>query len=408
MRAAILAVLLLAATAARAANPYVVSDVPYPSDGLPGAGAGALFGSVLAADSGRVVVGAPASYGGNGSVHVYDCRYTPCRFSQSILAPPPPTDTLPLPENLIAEFGYAIAVRGTQVLVGAPGYEAVFYYVCPFDQPCTRLGDTLYPATDIGFSSDRFGEAVALGANLGMVGAANQTDDFGEFAAGRAFTFVCSTSTGCTASSEGILSGGSADPNDRFGTAVAYGNGFVAVGAPGLNNDGGAVYVFNCFVDTCNNEANLFLNGTVPNGRFGAVLDMSSNILAVGTLGTVYLYACVNVGSTVAPACTLQSTLVGSSNEGFGRAVAVYLGVVAVGAPAASKVYMYSCADTTNCVLLEVLSNNVTGTQFGAAVDLGVTGQVVIGAPNFGDANQGAVYAGLSKRHQRARKGLRG
>ena len=149
-------------SAADRRNAYAIVKAP-PS-------APSYFGQALALDGTRAVVGAPGLPGvDTGSVFVYDAAWTAVDDNASPLvevSAPAPHDTV---GNL---FGYAVALHGDDILVGAPGVNdgggAVFVVsLSSSSVTATQLG----PASDFtGAGSWRlFGHAVAVASGVAAV-----------------------------------------------------------------------------------------------------------------------------------------------------------------------------------------------------------------------------------------------
>lgn len=120
------------------------------------------FGSALALDRRRLVVGSPHAERNIGRVHVFELRQG--RWTQE-------TRLLP-PEARLARFGDAVALEGRRLVVGAPRYRvgpkrrgAVFIYIRRRGE--WELEEMLprAPEQDAGF-----GRAVAISGNVLAVG----------------------------------------------------------------------------------------------------------------------------------------------------------------------------------------------------------------------------------------------
>ena len=135
------------------------------------------------------------------------------------------------------EFGAAVAVFGSTVLVGAPfadraGGDAGAAYL--FD---AISGALLAELTGAGVDgSDRFGASVALSADLALVGAPQA------FGTGAVFVFDAASGHQLA-----VLTADDGGAGDLFGAAVAVSGMTAVVGAPSdddLGMDAGAAYVF--------------------------------------------------------------------------------------------------------------------------------------------------------------------
>jgi hypothetical protein len=382
---------------------------------------GARYGASVTSANGYVAVGAPGTAGGNGSVVIFDCRLSTCRAVQTLTPPDLPPITDPVPEGERPAFGSAVAMSNTLLLVGAPGWEVAYLYQCTVGATCTPLGAPLVKSAFVqqrrrgaagrsGYEYDRFGETVAVGDGLAVVGASNSTEDgLGGPARGRAYTFACSVASGCAGDSESSLAPEASFDDDAFGKAVAYSQGLAVVGAPGAGNNGtqqgnGAVTVWSCADGDCTAKTPYTIPGPVAGSLFGAAVATHSGLVVVGSpaLGRAYVYACVNVVGGP-PVCTLQTTLAGSAADGFGQAVDVYLGTVAVGAPLAGAgdgaVFVYDCSLGAGVtVLLDTVRGVADSSEgMGTAAAIVSPTQVVVGSPQVATGGPGSVAYGFSK-----------
>ncbi len=141
------------------------------------------------------------------------------------------------------EFGFAVAIDGETVVVGAPlsdlgGVDAGVAYVYAYDHTggVWNLQDTLLPSQhdagdQFGWSVDVKGDRVVVGA-IGEDGSATGIDgvvDESATDAGAAYVFVRS---GTTWSQEAYVKATNTDAGDTFGFAVAIDSSSLAVGAP--------------------------------------------------------------------------------------------------------------------------------------------------------------------------------
>lgn len=137
----------------------------------PSPGANDLFGGALAISGTRLVIGASSdSFGAtvSGSVYVYDISST---------TPTVPIATIhnPLPENN-SEFGLSVAISGTQVVVGVPEKDdgdelrsgIVYAYDVAGPTPAVPMATLTNPTPNY---EDQFGFAVAIEGGKIYVGA---------------------------------------------------------------------------------------------------------------------------------------------------------------------------------------------------------------------------------------------
>jgi outer membrane protein assembly factor BamB len=258
-----------------------------------------------------------------------------------------PTDywlTTPTPRD---SFGYSVAMSGSSLAVGAPGYD---YLPPPYPQ------------------------------------------DRPEYDCGRASTFDANTGDG--PGSEYFLWSGPYEPDyfsgEALGRSIAVSGDFVASG-------GRHAWIF---------DPSFYLLYGAPLGSTGSPVAMSGNLAVVGDpgddtgatdAGSVYIFDATNVldQQTGGLLRTLHNPTP-AANDNFGASVAISANLVVVGAPYddtgaadAGSAYVF---DATTGALLWTLNNPTPapGDQFGYAVAVSAN-TVVVGAP-FDDT--GAMDAG--------------
>ena len=261
-----------------------------------------------------------------------------------------------------ARFGTSVAVSGITAAVGAPGDTAsgpdsgaVHIFQRNDLNGAYEIFQTIRPS-EVG-PFDRFGEAIALGGNLLIVGA--KGDDTVAPNAGAVYVFrrfgvgnPYQLTNKFTAPNGGI--------SDCFGTSVAVNGNVIAVGAPRSDEtafDAGSVYTYK--FDFAANTATLDLLITDPDGAagdgFGAAVVIAPTTLAVGaerldapsgqqnTGGVVVYESSFNgANATWTKVQTIFPTSP-SSFSGFGSALALLpprvgvTGTLVVGAPDAEN-----------------------------------------------------------------------
>ncbi len=285
-------------------------------------------------------------------------------------------------------FGYAVAVSGDTVVVGAIGeasnatgvngsqaddsaFNSGAAYV--FVRNGTTWTQQAYLKASNTGGSDRFGYAVAVSGDTVVVGAykennnatgvnGNQSNGTAS-QSGAAYVFV---RTGTTWSQQAYLKASNTQAGDSFGYAVAVSGDTIVAGAylessnaTGVNgnqNDNstpssGAAYVFSRSGTTWSQQAYLKASNTEANDRFGYAVAVSGDSLVVGAYGEGSNATGVNgtqsnnsaAGSGAAyvftrggTTWTQQAYLKASNTEGgdnFGSSVGVSGDTVVVGAP---------------------------------------------------------------------------
>jgi hypothetical protein len=210
----------------------------------PGPAVGESFGQSVAIVGTRVVVGAHFENTGAataGSAYVYDLN-----------GPNPnlPVATLNDPAAASGDhFGRAVAISGTDVVVGAPNSNPggiAYGYELSSATPTVPLV-TLRNAGPV--AGDGFGNAVAISGTRVVIGAVY--DDTGASDAGSAYVYDLTTGTPTVPIA--AFHNPTPIPSDRFGTAVAISGTLVVVGASGegtAEGDMGSVYVYDLSIPT--------------------------------------------------------------------------------------------------------------------------------------------------------------
>ncbi len=301
------------------------------------------FGSSVAIEGNTVVVGAPHS-GANGewdvgSAHIFTRVNEIWTRSATLVAHDPREE---------ARFGFAVALSGNRVLIGAPGGESR-----SVGTPAIRGGAYIF----------------------------NRVPDGWEFAAK-------------------LLPADGKD-DDLFGESVALEGDHAFVGAP--DHDGtsthheGIVHVFTGFGGTWNPGTTLRVAGDFYYANFGVSLAADGDTLIVGARGDLnYENSVDEVGRAYVfigngASWWLQAKLASSdiADAGFGTSVAIAGDTVAIGAPSKSPAEPYPRGSahifTRSAGIWTERTRfdsdfNQDGGHFGASVALG-GGTLLIGAP---------------------------
>jgi len=231
---------------------------------------------------------------------------------------------------------------------------------------------------------DEFGTSVALdyayGAELAVVG--SPKDDHGASSnAGSAYIFDRHF-TGMDAWGElKKLTASDADANDNFGSSVAIEGDFVAVGAPGNDDDGtnsGAVYLFGKNIGGANNwgqQVKLVAGDGSSQALFGSSVSLDLPYLIVGAsydnqTGASYVFQYDGISSWVQIA-KLTASNAGNSDD-LGESVSMSYPHCLVGAPEnddngsdAGMAYVYDLtASTDEAKIVDQYQNCWEGSQF--------------------------------------------
>mgnify|MGYP000644903341 CR=1 FL=1 len=315
-------------------------------------------------------------------------------------------------------FGAEVAVSGNYAIVGARqeddagGLTSGKAYI--FNVTTGALVHTLDNPNAYGTSAgDEFGYAVAISGNRVIVGA-QQEDDAGGTGSGKAYIFNVTTGALVHTLDNPNASGTSA--SDRFGSAVAISGNYAIVGAY-LEDDAGAnsgkAYIFNvttgALVHTLDNPNAYDISAGDAFGEFVtisgnyAIVNARSEDDAGGTSsGKVYIYdvASGNLLYTLDNPNAYGT----SASDFFGNSIAMSGNYIIVGAyleddaggTSSGKVYIYDVASGN---LLYTLNNpNAFGTSFDDyfGISVAMSGNyITVGAYNEDDAggeNSGKAY----------------
>ncbi len=386
------------------------SNVPIASLSNPSNGLEDRFGVAVAAAGNFVAVGSTLDDTGgfnSGSVFVYD---------RSSLTPNTPVYTLtnPTPVN-DDSFGYSVSMSGSFIAVGAPldgvgasNAGSVYVYNLLSATPLVPVLTINNPSPA---SNDNFGWAVAIsGTNL-IIGA--PLDDASATDSGSAYIYslVSATPTVPIAT----LTNPSPASQDVFGRSVAISDRYAVVGAIGDDAgfaDSGMAYVYDLTSGTISVPM-LSLTNPSPasDDQYGFSVAVLGNTVAVTSLhdgtgghqaGTIYLYdmSASNPGTV--------TTVINNPNPGFGESfgwsLAMSDDLLVVGArqlhnaESSSAAHVYDLSSTTKNVPIASLRNpnpSVIGLGDLFANSVAIAGNTVVAGAAFediGGVEQGAVY----------------
>ena len=295
--------------------------------------AGNYFGQALALSGNTLAVGAHYNSSGNftamGAVYVFTRTGTVWTQQPKII---------PNGGTAFNFFGYAVALSGDTLAVGAVGANAEKGAVYIYTR--TAGGWTPQPplSANDGAPGDHFGNAVALDGDTLAVGASS--DSTGTVAGhGAAYVF---TRSGTVWTQAPKITGPDGETQDYFGHAVALHGDTLAVSAVrdnvGMNPDQGSIYVFGRVGTSWSFRQQLTAHDGVAQQSFGSGLALSGDTLVVGAERDV-IGTKSNQGSayvfTRFGGWAFQQKLTASDGTGddyFGSAVALNGASIAVGA----------------------------------------------------------------------------
>lgn len=275
-----------------------------PAAKIKDAAAVSIWGSTL-------VVGAYSVHPDRGAAYVYQRSASGWHPTATIHDPDPGGPRY---------FGFAVAVSGSTVLIGAPGVRngrgAAFVYV--FSGGRWRHQATL-PAP--GGGHDAFGWSVALSGSTAIIGGLTANNG-----AGGAYVYIRSGSAWSLRASLAGPAGGS------FGESVRIEPGIAVVAAPDAHNHRGALYVYGRSPSGWRQQQVIT---DLAGAELGAAAAISAGTVVFSALdqaedGPVYVYA--RAGSRWRHQATLTDP-VRSPDSAFGVGVAVSGDRLLIGKP---------------------------------------------------------------------------
>ncbi|HEX5314295.1 MAG TPA: hypothetical protein VFX38_05250 [Gammaproteobacteria bacterium] len=310
-------------------------------------------------------------------------------------------------------FGNAVAVAGSNALVGAPdvnGWEGAVYAFAYENGIWTQTQKFF---ADDGVSGDgaNFGATIAMDGSTALIGAVGATVN-GNSAQGAAYVF---TESNGAWSQEAKLVSSDGTANNYFGQGVSIDGDTALVGAYGASVHGnslqGEAYVFTNSGGTWTQAQILTAADGAASAFFGHSVGLSGTTAVVGapyaavggnTVGAAYLFT--DSGGSWSQTQKLIAND-GTGGAGFGYSVALSGTTALIGANGQNvgsnsfqgAAYIFSDSGGTWTQAAELTSNDgVGGDDFGYAVALANSGvTALIGADRRtvnGNLNQGAAY----------------
>lgn len=300
------------------------------------AAAGDRFGEAVAVEGSKVIVGAPLKLWAlpqsiYGAAYVFQEAGGSWGETQKLPPPVPQSGAL---------FGFAVAVEGSWVLVGAPYHDAAasdsgLVFVFEFDG-ASWVERQILMSSDAS-AGDRFGNSINIDGGRVAVGAV--ADSHVSPLAGSVYVFELS---GGSWSETAKLVAADSEQGGQFGASVWQQGDRLVVGSPGkdvVEDAAGAVYVFEQVGGAWTQAAKLTASDPGWNEQFGASVSMDEDRLLIGApedfdsgkgLGAAYLFQYAGGGWT--QTAKLRGSHVADSNL-FGHAVALEGSVGIIGDP---------------------------------------------------------------------------
>jgi hypothetical protein len=240
-----------------------------------------------------------------------------------------------------SDFGDSVAISGTTAVVGAVGAAYIFTEGSGGwpSTPTVTLSD---PADSTG---DLFGASVAISGSVAVVGASGAGAT-----PGSAYVYVDGTS-GWPTTPTATLTDPKQVHSDLFGTSVAVSNGTIVVGAKGVKEGRGAVYIYQQGASGWPSQPTVSLKdpGKAPGDAFGQAVAVSGTTTVVGAYqgkaagGGSYVYSEHGSHWSSKPSAVLNDPASTAGDE-FGEAVDVSGSTVVIAAPDSANggaVYFY-------------------------------------------------------------------
>lgn len=187
-------------------------------------------------------------------------------------------------------FGYAVALDGDRVVVGAPAQDVLAedsggLYV--FERRDESWAETAQPVPDELGPGDRLGSAVAMGGEILAAGAPYATVPGAGYAAGAVYVFALENRAW---RQHARLTARDGAPFDLFGGALALDGDTLVVGARGADDPSGlrnrgAAYVYRRQGEGWVEEARLSSPGGGADDFFGHSVAVHGDTVAVGAFG---------------------------------------------------------------------------------------------------------------------------
>lgn len=295
---------------------------------------GAQFGLALALDDDTLAVGAPdVTFPPNGSGNVYIFIRSGSSWSLEAKLSPSTAQSGD-------QFGRSLALQGDRLVVGAPfdddnGLQSGSAWV--FERSGTTWSEAAQLLPSDPTSGSQFGRSVALDGSSLLVGA--WLDSAVAFQAGAGYVFV---ESGGSWSEQAKLIAGTAAAGDGAGSSVGLEGDVALLGAPLANNAAGTIFRFDRDMSGVWAEATFFTPFSITSGdAFATSLALRDGTLLVGApfedstgspKGTVLFYVADEQGVF---SVDTEFDSPGPIGDGYGEAVAIGDGFLAIGAPVA-------------------------------------------------------------------------
>jgi hypothetical protein len=308
-------------------------------------------------------------------------------------------------------FGARIAISGDTAVIGAPLDTINNNTVQGSAYIFVRNGATWVQQQKLtasnGAASDQFGYAVAISGNTVVIGAPYHVVVAGKIDQGSAYVYV---RNGAAWSQQAVLTANDGAQGDFFGFTVSISGDTAVIGAPGDVINGivqqGSAYAFVRNGVTWTQQQKLIASDGQFEDTFGYAVALSGDTVMIGAVGDDInnkvnqgsAYAFVRSGGTWTQQQHLTSTD-GAASDLFGFTVALSGETAVIGASNKSAAYVFTRNGATWSQQQQLLAADGTATDgFGGAVAINGN-RIAVGAPNAtigNQATQGAAYVFVS------------
>jgi hypothetical protein len=263
---------------------YLESEIPYP--GRRGR-VEQNFGLSLAVEGTTLVIGSPGWNNSTGLAYIY--MKSPTRWYRRT--------TLALRGGILGDnFGYSVAIAGSTILIGTPGRDYASGRAYVFSRQ-GRAWKMTHDIVDPGkaYGNDGFGYSLALTATTAIISAPGRSGS-----RGAAYIYAHRGPGGWHKIAE--FTDPHPIPNDNFGSAVSISRGTAVIGASFKNDGRGGVYVLKYEANRRHRHAwretvKHYDPGRAAGDHFGSSVSVSGGVAVVGAVGTnngagaVYVFA---------------------------------------------------------------------------------------------------------------------
>ncbi|HJT98097.1 MAG TPA: FG-GAP repeat protein [Rhodanobacteraceae bacterium] len=178
-------------------------------------------------------------------------------------------------------FGYSIAFDGTTAIIGAYANNLYQGAVYVFGRSGGKWAESQKLVADDGAPNAYFGYATALSGSTLLVGAWGASPD-GNDTQGEAYVFTESDGT-WTQSQTLVADDGTDQVQSKFGHAVALEGTSALIGADGVDSATGAVYAFDLMDGTWTQTQKFYANDAAPADQFANPVTLDGNTALIGS-----------------------------------------------------------------------------------------------------------------------------